>query len=55
MVFVGYGIVADELSHNDYKDLDVKGKIVVALRVSQAIFHQKALTLRLAIKSKSMR
>ena len=31
MVFVGYGIVADELSHNDYKDLDVKGKVVVAL------------------------
>ncbi|HAA96565.1 M28 family metallopeptidase [Alteromonas macleodii] len=31
MVFVGYGIVADELSHNDYEDLDVKGKVVVAL------------------------
>ena len=31
MVFVGYGIIADELSHNDYKGLDVEGKIVVAL------------------------
>lgn len=31
MVFVGYGIVADELSHNDYEGLDVEGKIVVVL------------------------
>ena len=31
LVFVGYGIVADELSHNDYKGLDVEGKIVVTL------------------------
>ncbi|MAI39403.1 M28 family metallopeptidase [Alteromonas sp.] len=31
MVFVGYGIVADELSHNDYEGVDVDGKIVVAL------------------------
>jgi Zn-dependent M28 family amino/carboxypeptidase len=31
MVFVGYGIVADELSHNDYSNLDVEGKIVVTL------------------------
>ena len=31
LVFVGYGIVADELDHNDYKDLDVEGKIVVTL------------------------
>ncbi|MDB2331538.1 M28 family metallopeptidase [Alteromonas sp.] len=31
MVFVGYGIVADELSHNDYSDIDVEGKIVVTL------------------------
>lgn len=31
MVFVGYGIVAPELSHDDYADVDVAGKIVVTL------------------------
>ena len=31
LVFVGYGIVAPELQHNDYLDMDVKGKVVVAL------------------------
>ena len=31
LVFVGYGIVAPELQHNDYQDMDVKGKVVVAL------------------------
>jgi Zn-dependent M28 family amino/carboxypeptidase len=31
LVFVGYGIVAPEYDWNDYKDLDVKNKIVVAL------------------------
>ncbi|MCW8109960.1 M28 family metallopeptidase [Alteromonas ponticola] len=31
MVFVGYGIVANELQHDDYQDLDVEGKIVVML------------------------
>ncbi|WP_408640339.1 M28 family metallopeptidase [Salinimonas chungwhensis] len=31
MVFAGYGIIADELEHNDYKDIDVEGKIVVIL------------------------
>ncbi len=31
LVFAGYGIVADELEHNDYQDLDVEGKIVVIL------------------------
>ena len=31
LVFVGYGIVSKELSHNDYQGLDVKGKIVVML------------------------
>jgi Zn-dependent M28 family amino/carboxypeptidase len=31
LVFVGFGIIADEFGHNDYKDLDVEGKIVVAL------------------------
>jgi Zn-dependent M28 family amino/carboxypeptidase len=31
LVFVGYGIVAPEWDWNDYKDADVKGKIVVVL------------------------
>jgi Zn-dependent M28 family amino/carboxypeptidase len=31
LVFVGYGIVAPENGWNDYKDVDVKNKIVVAL------------------------
>ncbi|GAA0343035.1 M20/M25/M40 family metallo-hydrolase [Bowmanella denitrificans] len=31
LVFAGYGIVAPELQHNDYANLDVKGKVVVIL------------------------
>ncbi|MCF2947264.1 M28 family metallopeptidase [Paraglaciecola aquimarina] len=31
MVFVGYGIVAPELEHDDYQSLDVSNKIVVTL------------------------
>lgn len=31
LVFAGYGIVAPELGHDDYQDLDVEGKIVVVL------------------------
>src|SRR3954452_342835 len=31
LVFVGYGIVAPEYQWDDYKDMDVKNKIVVAL------------------------
>jgi Zn-dependent M28 family amino/carboxypeptidase len=31
LVFVGYGIVAPEYDWNDYRDLDVRNKIVVAL------------------------
>ena len=31
LVFVGYGIVAPEYDWNDYKDLDMKGKIAVVL------------------------
>jgi hypothetical protein len=32
VVFVGYGIHAPKKDHDDYKDLDVKGKIVLAVR-----------------------
>lgn len=31
LVFVGYGIRADRLRHDDYANMDVKGKIVVVL------------------------
>lgn len=32
VVFVGYGITAPELNYDDYKDIDVKGKIVLVNR-----------------------
>lgn len=32
LVFAGYGIVAPQLNHDDYQDLDVDGKIVVVLQ-----------------------
>lgn len=31
LVFVGYGIVAESLNHDDYADLDVEGKVIVML------------------------
>jgi len=31
LVFVGYGITAEEFNYDDYKNLDVKGKIVLIL------------------------
>ncbi|WP_289029443.1 M28 family metallopeptidase [uncultured Paraglaciecola sp.] len=31
LIFVGYGIIAPELDHNDYAGLDVAGKVVVVL------------------------
>lgn len=34
--FVGYGIEAPKLDYNDYNDIDVEGKIVIALRYSPA-------------------
>tara|TARA_R110000737_G_scaffold53907_11_gene75825 strand:- start:13681 stop:15375 length:1695 start_codon:yes stop_codon:yes gene_type:complete len=30
-VFVGYGVISQEFGYNDYENIDVKGKIVVAL------------------------
>ncbi|WP_240485134.1 M28 family metallopeptidase [Aestuariibacter salexigens] len=38
LVFVGYGIVAPELQHDDYADVDVTGKIVVNLAGKPASF-----------------
>ena len=32
VVFVGYGIDSEEMSYNDYENLDVQNKIVIALR-----------------------
>jgi Zn-dependent M28 family amino/carboxypeptidase len=30
-VFVGYGVISEEFGYNDYENIDVKGKVVVAL------------------------
>ncbi|PCJ50167.1 MAG: peptidase M28 [Gammaproteobacteria bacterium] len=38
LVFVGYGIVSEELKHDDYSGLNVKGKIVVYLGGKPASF-----------------
>jgi hypothetical protein len=38
LVFASYGIVAPELDHDDYRNLDVKGKIVVILSGKPASF-----------------
>lgn len=38
MVFVGYGIKAPTLNHNDYEDVDVKDKIVVMLNAKPKSF-----------------
>lgn len=38
LVFVGYGVVAPERGRDDYKGLDVKGKIVVALTGAPASY-----------------
>ena len=48
-IFVGHGIVAPEFQWNDYKDVDVKGKIVVLFtnepgRDNPKLFKGKALT-----------
>ena len=38
LVFAGYGVVAPEKKHDDYKSLNVKGKIVVVLSGGPASF-----------------
>jgi len=47
MVFVGYGITAKELNWDDYKNVDVKNKIVVVLLGNpkdSAVFKTKGMT-----------
>jgi hypothetical protein len=53
LVFVGYGITAPGLNYDDYKGIDVKGKIVVVLRgaptsfpSSDASHHQNLVTIQ---------
>jgi Zn-dependent M28 family amino/carboxypeptidase len=43
LVFAGYGITAEEWRFDEYKDLDVKGKIVVILRKEPAFATAHAL------------
>ncbi|WP_332368696.1 M28 family metallopeptidase [Spirosoma telluris] len=38
VVFVGYGVSAPDLGYDDYKDIDVKGKIVAFLNGAPATF-----------------
>jgi hypothetical protein len=42
VVFAGYGITADEYQYDDYANLDVKDKIVVALRYEPSGFAAKS-------------
>lgn len=41
LVFLGYGVLSEELKHNDFKDLDLKGKIVVIARGKPKKFDDK--------------
>ncbi len=38
LVFVGYGVSAPELGYDDYKDIDVKGKVVVIINAAPEAF-----------------
>jgi hypothetical protein len=38
LMFVGYGVTADEFGYDDYAGIDVKGKIAVILRYEPATF-----------------
>jgi len=42
MVFVGYGVTADEFHYDDYAGVDVKNKIVVLLRYEPSAFAEKS-------------
>ncbi len=58
VVFAGYGITAPEYHYDDYKHLDVKGKIVIVLRHEpqendeKSVFAGKILTIHSEISSK---
>ncbi|OGT44660.1 MAG: peptidase M28, partial [Gammaproteobacteria bacterium RIFCSPHIGHO2_12_FULL_38_11] len=41
IVFVGYGVVAPEFNWNDFKDVDVKGKIILVMNHNPAVFAGK--------------
>jgi hypothetical protein len=42
LVFVGYGVTADEFHYDDYAGVDVKDKIVVALRFEPSSFAERS-------------
>lgn len=42
LVFAGYGVTAEEFNYDDYAGIDVKDKIVVAIRYEPASFAAKA-------------
>ena len=42
LVFVGYGVTADEFHYDDYAGVDVKDKIAVALRFEPSSFAEKS-------------
>lgn len=46
VVFAGYGISAPEAGYDDYADVDVKGKIVIALRFEPTDEHGKSRLLK---------
>jgi Zn-dependent M28 family amino/carboxypeptidase len=41
IIFVGYGVVAPEFNWNDFKDVDVKGKILLVMNHNPAAFAGK--------------
>ncbi len=60
VVFAGYGITDDEAGYDDYKDLDVRGKVVLALRHepqqndSTSVFNGTSWTQHALFRSKAM-
>jgi hypothetical protein len=54
VVFVGYGITANEYHYDDYAGIDVKGKVVVMIRHEPQEFDEKSVfTRRAYFKAKS--
>jgi hypothetical protein len=60
VVYVGYGVTAPELGYDDYKGVDVKGKIVLVLRHEpqendeKSVFAGKQLTTHAEIVNKAI-